>query len=133
MKMNDLLTNNRSNDSFLLIVKMSQPKADILRGTLDLMVLTTLDTMGPMHGFGIAQRIQQVSGETLYLNQGTLYPALLRLAQKGWISGEWGVSDNNRRARFYSLTKSGRKQLGAETADWVRASAVVNRLLAETE
>jgi PadR family transcriptional regulator PadR len=115
------------------MAKMSQPKADILQGTLDLMVLTTLNTMGPLHGFGIAQRIQQVSWETLYLNQGTLYPALLRLAQKGWVTSAWGVSDNNRRARFYSLTKSGRKQLGTETADWVRASAVVNRVLAENE
>jgi PadR family transcriptional regulator, regulatory protein PadR len=113
------------------MAKMSQqPKADILQGTLDLMVLTTLNTMGPMHGFGIAQRIQQVSEDTLYLNQGTLYPALLRLAQKGWIRSVWGVSDNNRRARFYSLTRSGRKQLDEETADWVRAAGVVNRLLA---
>jgi PadR family transcriptional regulator PadR len=115
------------------MAKMSRPKADILQGTLDLMVLTTLDAMGPMHGFGIAQRIEQVSGEALYLNQGTLYPALLRLAQKGWIRSEWGVSDNNRRARFYSLTRSGRKQLQTETADWVRASALVNRLLAGNE
>jgi PadR family transcriptional regulator PadR len=113
------------------MAKMSQqPQADILQGTLDLMVLTTLNTMGPMHGFGIAQRIQQVSEDTLYLNQGTLYPALLRLAQKGWIRSVWGVSDNNRRARFYSLTRSGRKQLDEETADWVRAAGVVNRLLA---
>jgi PadR family transcriptional regulator PadR len=115
------------------MAKMNPPKADILQGTLDLMVLTTLDAMGPLHGFGIAQRIEQVSRDTLYLNQGTLYPALLRLAQKGWIRSAWGVSDNNRRARFYSLTKSGRKQLDTETADWVRASAVVNRLLAWNE
>jgi PadR family transcriptional regulator PadR len=117
----------------MLMAKMSPPKADILQGTLDLMVLTTLDAMGPMHGFGIAQRIEQVSRDTLYLNQGTLYPALLRLAQKGWIRSAWGVSDNNRRARFYSLTKSGRRQLDTETADWIRASAVVNRLLAGNE
>jgi PadR family transcriptional regulator PadR len=113
--------------------RSASPKADILQGTLDLMVLKTLDTLGATHGFGIAQRIQQVSRDTLYLNQGTLYPALLRLAQRGWIRSEWGVSDNNRRARFYSLTRAGRKQLEEETAGWVRAAAVVNRLLEEPE
>ena len=108
---------------------MSESKADILQGTLDLMVLKTLDTMGPMHGWGIAQRIQQISEDTIYLNQGTLYPALLRLMQKGWISSKWGTSDNNRRARFYSLTKRGRKQLAIETENWERMTSIMARLL----
>src|SRR4051812_40215112 len=93
-------------------------RPEILQGTLDLMVLKTLDSMGPLHGYGIAQRIQQVSEDLLYLNQGTLYPALLRLEQRGWIDSEWGVSDNNRRARYYNLTRSGRKQLAEETESW---------------
>src|SRR5918912_2663400 len=101
-------------------------KADVLRGTLDLLVLKTLATLGPLHGYGIAQRIQQVSGSMLSLNQGTLYPALLRLEQRGWIRSRIGASDNNRRARYYSLTAAGRRQLRRETADWLRASAVVN-------
>ena len=108
---------------------MSESKADILQGTLDLMVLKTLDTMGPMHGWGVAQRVQQISEDTLYLNQGTLYPALLRLMQKGWISSKWGTSDNNRRARFYSLTKRGRKQLEIETENWERMTSIMARLL----
>jgi transcriptional regulator len=108
-------------------------RTGILQGTLDLMVLQTLATMGPMHGFGLAQRIQQVSRETLYLNQGTLYPALLRLAQQGFIRSEWGASENNRRARFYSLTRSGRKALERATEDWRRSSEVVNRLLGDVE
>ncbi len=112
---------------------MSGSKADILQGTLDLMVLKTLDTMGPMHGWGIAQRIQQVSEDTLYLNQGTLYPALLRLMQKGWISAKWGTSDNNRRARFYSLTGRGRKQLAIETENWERMTSIMARLLEAAE
>jgi PadR family transcriptional regulator, regulatory protein PadR len=102
---------------------------EVLQGTLDLMVLKTLDTMGAMHGYGIAQRIQQISHDVLFLNQGTLYPALLRLEQRGWIHSEWGVSDNHRKARYYSLTKAGRKQLREETADWQRMSAIINRLL----
>jgi transcriptional regulator len=106
------------------------PKADVLQGTLDLLVLQTLETMGPMHGYGIAQRIQQVSQDVLQLNQGTLYPALLRLDQQGWIRSEWGVSDNNRRARYYSLTRTGRKQLAAERANWERVSGAIARLLA---
>jgi len=101
----------------------------VLQGTLDLMVLKTLDTLGAMHGYGIAQRIQQISQDVLYLNQGTLYPALLRLEQRGWIQSEWGVSDNNRKAKYYSLTKSGRKQLREETEDWQRMSSIINRLL----
>ena len=106
-----------------------EPKADILQGTLDLLVLKTLETMGPLHGYGIARRIEQVSGDLLHLNQGTLYPALLRLQQKGWISAKWGVSDNNRRARFYSLTKAGGKQLAVETESWERMASIISRLL----
>ena len=109
--------------------RMTQPKSEVLQGTLDLMVLKTLDTLGSMHGYGIAQRIQQVSENLLQLNQGTLYPALLRLEQRGWISSKWGTSDNNRRARFYTLTKSGKKQLAREAEDWQRIVGVMGRLL----
>jgi PadR family transcriptional regulator len=112
---------------------MTKPKEDILRGTLDLLVLKTLDTLGPLHGFGIARRIEQVSGDLLYLNQGTLYPALLRLQQQGWITSKWGVSENNRRARFYSLTKSGRRQLAEQTESWERMVAIIARLLQGVE
>jgi transcriptional regulator len=108
---------------------VTQPKSDVLQGTLDLMVLKTLDTLGAMHGYGIAQRIQQVSGNLLQLNQGTLYPALLRLEQRGWIAAKWGTSDNNRRAKFYSLTRAGRKQLEREAADWMRIVEIMARLL----
>ena len=108
---------------------MTQPRSDVLQGTLDLMVLKTLDTLGSMHGYGIAQRIDQVSSRVLQLNQGTLYPALLRLEQRGWISSKWGTSDNNRKAKFYSLTRAGRKQLERETADWQRIVEVMGRLL----
>ena len=108
---------------------MTLTRADVLQGTLDLMVLKTLDTLGAMHGYGIAQRIQQVSENLLQLNQGTLYPALLRLEQKGWISSKWGTSENNRRARFYSLTKSGKKQLVREAEDWQRIVGVMGRVL----
>jgi PadR family transcriptional regulator, regulatory protein PadR len=108
---------------------VTQPKSDVLQGTLDLMVLKTLDTLGAMHGYGIAQRIQQVSDNLLQLNQGTLYPALLRLEQRGWIAAKWGTSDNNRRAKFYSLTRAGRKQLEREAADWMRIVGVMARLL----
>ena len=108
-------------------------RADILRGTLDLLILKTLDTLGPLHGNGIAQRIQQVSGAMLSLNQGTLYPALLRLEQRGWIRSRMGTSDNNRKARFYALTAGGRRQLQQETSDWLRASAIVNSILATNE
>src|SRR2546425_6776589 len=113
------------------MANMSQPKSDFLPGTLDLMVLKTLDTLGRQHGYGVAQRIQQISQDVLHLNQGTLYPALLRLEQRGWIASEWGTSDNNRRARFYSLTRAGRKQLAAEADTWARTVAMVNRLLEE--
>jgi PadR family transcriptional regulator PadR len=109
---------------------MGTDKAGVLQGTLDLMVLKTLETMGPMHGFGIARRIEQVSENMLQLNQGTLYPALLRLQQKGWIASKQGVSENNRRARFYSLTAAGRRQLKKEAENWERMTAVIARLLA---
>jgi PadR family transcriptional regulator len=110
---------------------MTQTKAEVLQGTLDLMVLKTLDTMGPMHGFGIARRIEQVSEDLLRLNQGTLYPALVRLQQKGWIASKRGPSENNRRARFYALTPAGRKQLKREAENWERIAGVIGRLLAE--
>jgi transcriptional regulator len=110
---------------------MVHSKAEVLQGTLDLMVLKILDSMGPMHGFGIARRIEQVSDDLLEMNQGTLYPALLRMQQKGWIDSEWGVSENNRKARFYSLTRAGRKQLAREAESWERMAAVIARLLAE--
>jgi PadR family transcriptional regulator PadR len=105
-------------------------KADILQGTLDLMVLKTLDTLGPVHGYGIARRIEQVSENLLQLNQGTIYPALMRLQQRGWITARWGESDNNRRAKFYELTRAGRKHLAAEAENWERVSTVIGRLLA---
>jgi transcriptional regulator len=104
-------------------------KSEVLQGTLDLLVLKTLDTMGPMHGYGISQRIQQVSEDVLQLNQGTLYPALLRLEQQGWVQSKWGASENNRRARYYSITRSGRKQLTEERANWDRVSGAIIRLL----
>ena len=108
---------------------MATPRSDVLQGTLDLMVLKTLDTLGSMHGYGIAQRIQQVSSQMLQLNQGTLYPALLRLEQRGWISSKWGTSENNRRAKYYALTRLGRKQLEREQEDWMRIVDVMGRLL----
>ena len=108
---------------------MSDPTTDIPYGTLDLLVLKTLDAMGPLHGFGIARRIEQVSENLLHLNQGSIYPALLRLQQKGWVKTEWGTSDNNRRAKFYSLTASGKRQLKLEVENWERTSALVARFL----
>ena len=108
-------------------------RTDVLQGTLALMILTTLDTLGPQHGYGIARRIEQVSGDALRLNQGTLYPALVKLEQQGWIKAKWGVSENNRRARFYSLTPRGRRQLEAETRRWERVSSVVARFLRPRE
>ena len=104
-------------------------KTDVQQGTLALMVLKTLDVLGPLHGYGIARRIEQISGDLLNVNQGTLYPALLRLEQRGWISSTWGTSDNNRRARFYALTRAGRKQLEREEADWRRMAEIMARLL----
>jgi len=107
----------------------NQPLSEVPYGTLDLMVLKTLDAMSPLHGYGIARRIEQVARGSLALNQGTIYPALLRLEQKGWIESEWGTSENNRRARFYSITRAGRKQLRSEEESWARTVAMVNRLL----
>lgn len=106
---------------------MPNDKPDVLHGSLILMVLRTLDTLGPLHGWGIARRIEQVSGDALELKQGTLYPALLRLEQMGWIASKWGASENNRRAKFYSITKAGKKQLAAEAKSWERISAIVGR------
>ena len=108
-----------------------QAKADVLQGTLDVMVLKTLDILGPTHGYGIARRIEQVSNDLLRINQGTIYPALVRLQQRGWMTSHWGESDNRRRAKFYELTRAGRKHLAAETEKWERVSWVVSRLLAE--
>ena len=108
-------------------------KADVLQGTLDLMVMKTLESMGPQHGYGIAQRLLQVSDSALQLNQGTLYPALLRLEQRGWIASKWGTSDNNRRARFYALTRTGRKQLQREAEDWQRMAGIMARVLGAEE
>jgi PadR family transcriptional regulator PadR len=107
----------------------AESKSDILQGTLDLMVLKTLAAMGSLHGYGIARRIEQISEEALQINQGTIYASLVRLLHKGWISAEWGTSDNNRKARFYSITKSGRKQLQAETKNWRRIADVMGRVL----
>jgi PadR family transcriptional regulator PadR len=106
-----------------------QKTSEVLQGTLDLMVLKTLDALGPLHGYGIARRIEQLSQEVLQLNEGTVYTALLRLQQQGWITSEWGASENNRRAKFYSITRSGRKQLANETENWERIAAVIGRVL----
>jgi PadR family transcriptional regulator len=108
---------------------MARPKADILQGTLDLMVLKALDAIGPMHGYGLARRIEQLSEEALQVNQGTIYLCLIRLVQKDWIKAEWGTSENNRKAKFYSISRTGRKQLVAETENWERISGVIGRLL----
>ena len=108
---------------------MSNDKPDVLPGSLALMVLRTLDTLGPQHGWGIARRIEQISGDVLKLNQGTLYPALLRLEQMGWIASKWGESENKRRARFYSITRAGRKQLAAEAENWGRMAGVIARFM----
>jgi transcriptional regulator len=112
---------------------MSTRDLPILQGTLDLMVLRTLQTMGPQHGFGLAKRIQQISGGALDLNQGTLYPALLRLEQRGWISSQWGVSDANRKAKFYELTRAGQRQVERETDEWERTVEVMARFLRPAE
>jgi transcriptional regulator len=108
---------------------MTEPKLDLLQGTLDLMVLQTLDAMGPLHGYGIARRIEQVSGNQVLLNQGTIYASLVRLQQRAWIAASWGTSDNNRKAKFYSITKAGRKQLAKDTAYWQRLTGVMGRVL----
>ena len=109
---------------------MEKDKLDLLQGTLDVMVLRTLQAMGPLHGYGIARRIEQVSGNEVLLNQGTIYAALVRLQQRGWICAAWGTSDNSRKAKFYALTRSGRKQLARDTAYWKRLSAVMSRIFA---
>ena len=108
---------------------MPKDRSEVLQGTLDLMVLKTLDALGPLHGYGIARRIEQLSEALLQLNEGTVYAALLRLAQKGWIRSEWGESENKRKARFYSITKAGRKQLAREAESWARISGVIGRVL----
>jgi len=109
---------------------MATDKSEVLQGTLDLMILKTLQALGPLHGFGIARRIEQLSEDVLTLNEGTVYTSLLRLQQKSWIASEWGVSENNRRARFYSITRRGMKQLAVETENWERIAAVIGRVLA---
>lgn len=112
---------------------MPENKDDVLPGTLNLMILKTLATLGRLHGYGVARRIEQTSGDLLRLNQGTIYPALLHLEQMGWITSDWGVSENNRRAKFYSLTRAGRKRLAAEEVQWRRASAIITRFLEPSE
>jgi PadR family transcriptional regulator, regulatory protein PadR len=108
---------------------MVNDKSDVLHGSLALMVLRTLDTLGPQHGWGIARRIEQISGDALELNQGTLYPALLRLEQMGWITSKWGTSENNRRAKFYVISRAGKKQLATEAQNWERISDILGRFL----
>src|ERR1051325_7578655 len=112
---------------------MLDEKLDLMQGTLDVMVLQTLSVMGTQHGYGIARRIEQVSGDRVLLNQGTIYASLIRLQQRGWISSEWGTSDNNRKAKFYEITKKGRKQLAEDAAYWQRLSSVMGRVLAMAE
>ena len=111
----------------LLVSHMKDSKVDVWQGTLALMVLKTLETLGPLHGYGIARRIEQTSGDLLELNYGTLYPALLKLEQEGYIASEWGVSENNRKAKFYTLTRAGRKQLEKEARDWQRTTGIIAR------
>lgn len=108
-------------------------KADVWQGTLQLMILKTLDAMGALHGYGIARRIEQVSGDILSVNYGTLYPALLKLEQEGYVASAWGISDNNRRAKYYKLTRAGRKQLQRETRDWEQTTAILAKFLSATE
>ncbi|HTG91795.1 MAG TPA: PadR family transcriptional regulator [Pyrinomonadaceae bacterium] len=108
-------------------------KTEIWQGTLALMILKTLDTLGPLHGYGIARRIEQTSGDRLSLNYGTLYPSLLKLEQEGWIASEWGVSDNNRKAKYYKLTRAGRKQLALEEKEWNQTTAIVARFFSPAE
>jgi transcriptional regulator len=108
---------------------MADTKAEILQGTLDLMVLKTLDVMGPMHGYGLARRLEQLSDEALQVSQGTIYLCLVRLVQKGWITAEWGISENNRKAKFYAISRAGRRQLLTETRNWERLSGIIGKLL----
>src|SRR5438445_5923707 len=112
---------------------MGDSRSEILQGTLDLMVLKTLDAMGAMHGYGLARRIEQISDDVLQLNQGTIYASLLRLQQRRWISAAWGTSDNNRKAKFYAITRAGRKQLAAQARNWERVAGVISRLLQLSE
>jgi PadR family transcriptional regulator PadR len=112
------------------VERVTESKLDLLQGTLDVMVLQTLVTMGAMHGYGVARRIEQVSGDEILLNQGTIYASLVRLQQRGWIAAEWGTSDNNRKAKYYSITRSGRKQLVEDAAHWQRLTRVMGRVLA---
>jgi PadR family transcriptional regulator len=112
---------------------MAPDKADVWQGTLALMVLKTLESLGPLHGYGIARRIEQTSGDLLSVNYGTLYPALLKLEQEGYIASEWGVSDNNRKAKYYKLTRAGRKQLEKEEREWEQTTAILARFLAPSE
>jgi PadR family transcriptional regulator, regulatory protein PadR len=111
---------------------MAEAKLDLLQGTLDVMVLQTLATLGSLHGYGIARRIEQISGNQVLLNQGTIYASLVRLQQRGWISAGWGISENNRKAKFYTITRKGRKQLAADAAHWHRLASVMGRMLALT-
>lgn len=111
---------------------MSPKKLDLLQGTLDIMVLQTLTTIGPMHGYGIARRIEQVSGKQLLLNQGTIYASLVRLQQRGWITAKWGTSESNRKAKFYAISKKGTQQLAVQTADWDRLTDVMSRVMNAT-
>jgi len=108
---------------------MAQDRSEVLQGTLDVMVLRTLEVLGPLHGYGIARRLEQISEDLLQLNEGTVYTALVRLQQQGWISAEWGTSENNRKAKFYSITKAGKKQLQRETESWQRTASVIERVL----
>jgi PadR family transcriptional regulator, regulatory protein PadR len=131
------LTFNRGSFTLLLNfnrrIAISDPRTEVLQGTLDLMILKTLDTMGAQHGYGIARRIEQLSNDLLRMNQGTLYPAVLRLEQRGWISSKWGLSENNRRAKFYSITRAGQRQLAAETENWERVAGIIARMLGQTQ
>jgi PadR family transcriptional regulator PadR len=131
-----MLTINRKRFKLVLPINrspMKQHKNEVLPGTLNLMVLKTLSTLGSLHGYGIARRIEQISGDRLQLNQGTIYPALLSLEQMGWISSKWGVSENNRRAKYYSITRAGRKRLAAEEENWRRTSEIMIRFLEQSE
>ena len=129
-----LLTFQGSLGYFYAMANGTQPgRIDVLQGTLDLMVLTTLESMGPLHGYGIARRIEQISEATLWLNEGTVYTSLMRLQQRGWISATWGTSENNRKAKYYSITRSGRRQLKAETKKWERIAGVITRLLSTVQ
>jgi PadR family transcriptional regulator, regulatory protein PadR len=115
------------------VTKGAAVKTDVLQGTLDLMVLQTLDSMGPLHGYGIARRIEQISDDMLKLNEGTVYASLMRLQHERWLTASWGISENNRKAKFYAITKTGRRQLAKETASWRRIAGVIARLLRTAE